>query len=59
MTRSCKTCEWLQPLDVCAEANPWQTLPPRKWCGRWRLAERLTDNHDSRKPKTTGDLDVH
>lgn len=41
MKRACDTCEWLQPPERCAESNPWQTLPPARWCGRWRIAERV------------------
>lgn len=57
MTRACETCEWWQTETfngrvveriggnrrVCTEGPEHLPTLAKHFCGRWRIAERLTD----------------
>lgn len=59
MTRACQNCEWwlatqARPAVGYCKAGPpiasytWPLTNAFDWCGRFRLAERLTGNVDRR-----------
>lgn len=59
MTRCCLACEWSRPnarLDdgpadylACKEGPVEHVKAPNDWCGRFRVAERLTGGTDARR----------
>lgn len=52
--RACETCEWGRdetndPDRLACREGPEPVLVNRAhWCGRWRIAERLTGGRDVR-----------